>query len=272
MTGGSARKSTSAPEPYDVVIWGAGPAGCATALGLARTRSVLVLERQAGSKPRIGKSLHPDGRQLLADLGLLEVMRDQGHAPYYANRSVWGSDRPVDMDFLRHPHGPGWHLDRARFDRWLRDHAVARGATFMAGIRVVRIAHDTGQWHIELSDPSGSPRHHCRYHRRWWRPHRRHRSPAVSASDGGPPPTTSLACGWVHLQQAGVHGTGLTIVEATPEGWWYTAPLPDGSRVLAFHTDRDLPAARIAADLTGLPSYARDTTREVNRTLAGAKL
>jgi hypothetical protein len=36
---------------------------------------------------------------------------------------------------------------------------------------------------------------------------------------------------------------GLTYVEADPEGWWYTALLPEGRRVLAFHTDADLPAA-----------------------------
>lgn len=27
---------------------------------------------------------------------------------------------PVESDFLRDPDGHGWHLDRARFDAWLR--------------------------------------------------------------------------------------------------------------------------------------------------------
>jgi flavin-dependent dehydrogenase len=32
--------------------------------------------------------------------------------------------------------------------------------------------------------------------------------------------------------------------EAVPDGWWYTAALPGGWRVVAFHSDRDLPALR----------------------------
>ena len=47
-------------------------------------------------------------------------------------------------------------------------------------------------------------------------------------------------------------GSGLTAVEAVEDGWWYTAPLPDGRRVLAFLTDADLPAARIAHNTTCL--------------------
>ena len=237
------------------------------ALQLAGRRSVLLLDRKTTFGPQIGESLHPDGHRLLAELGLLRSMNDQGHAAYHANRSVWGSDRPVDMDFLRHPDGAGWHLDRARFDLWLRDNAVARGATIATGARINRIARDAGQWRIEFSDRMG-----C------------HEVGASIIVDGGgrkspiarslgvrrrPAPCDRLACGWVHLKGTGDHGSGLTVVEATSQGWWYTAPLPEGGRVLAFHTDRDLPAAQIAYDFSGLPGHARATTLEISRTLVG---
>jgi len=56
-----------------------------------------------------------------------------------------------------------------------------------------------------------------------------------------------LVCSWVHGFACPMRrGSGFTVVEAVEDGWWYTAPLPDGSRVLAFLTDADLPAARIA--------------------------
>jgi flavin-dependent dehydrogenase len=35
-----------------------------------------------------------------------------------------------------------------------------------------------------------------------------------------------------------------TSVEAVAEGWWYTTPLPDGQRVLAYLTDRDCLAGK----------------------------
>ena len=28
-----------------------------------------------------------------------------------------------------------------------------------------------------------------------------------------------------------------TLIEATPDGWWYSATVPDGTLVLAFQTD-----------------------------------
>src|SRR6266403_2195707 len=59
--------------------------------------------------------------------------------------------------------------------------------------------------------------------------------------------TDRLVCSWVHGRaRSSGRGVGLTTVEAISDGWWYTAPLPEERRVLAFLTDADLPAARIA--------------------------
>lgn len=30
--------------------------------------------------------------------------------------SVWGDPVLVEVDFIRNLHGPGWHIDRNRFD------------------------------------------------------------------------------------------------------------------------------------------------------------
>jgi flavin-dependent dehydrogenase len=51
-------------------------------------------------------------------------------------------------------------------------------------------------------------------------------------------------------------GAGWTHVESAADGWWYTAPLPGGRRVLAFHTDADLPPAR-AGDALLEAAFAR---------------
>jgi hypothetical protein len=42
--------------------------------------------------------------------------------------SAWDSGEPAWFDPLRDPHGPGWHLDRPRFDQMLRG-----AACFAAG-------------------------------------------------------------------------------------------------------------------------------------------
>lgn len=227
----------------DVLIIGAGPAGAAAALNLAPIRNVLLVERRPEAAPRIGDSLIPAARRLFADMGLLASFETQGHAPCFGNRSVWGSPTPGETDFLRDPDGPGWHLDRARFDAWLRAMAVMRGAQLVAPARIETIEQDAGTWRVTIA---GKGR-------------RLQATARVVIEAGGRAAHVAhrlgarrqvhdrLVCAWVHgrADPAG-RGAGFSFVEAAEHGWWYSAPLPGRRRVLAFHTDADLPAAQIA--------------------------
>jgi 2-polyprenyl-6-methoxyphenol hydroxylase-like FAD-dependent oxidoreductase len=71
-------------ERYDVVIVGAGLAGCATAQALAladpgRRRRVLLVDRYKDVHPRFsGEFIHPRGAQVLDDLGFIEPLRRAG--------------------------------------------------------------------------------------------------------------------------------------------------------------------------------------------------
>jgi flavin-dependent dehydrogenase len=140
----------------DVLIVGGGPAGATAALNLAAMRTVAVVERNAVPAPRIGESLPAAARRLFRDIGLLESFLAEGHAPCYGNRSVWGDPQPRELDALRDPDGPGWHLDRVRFEHWLRDAARTRGAEILAPAtigrigRIGRIERDRSGWHVEI--------------------------------------------------------------------------------------------------------------------------
>jgi flavin-dependent dehydrogenase len=178
-------------------------------------------------------------------MGLIESFDAEGHAPCHGNRIVWGDAAPVETDFLRDPDGHGWHLDRARFDAWLRRTAVERGAQLIAPARVERITRDGGTWRVSLATAAGSTMI----------------AAGVLIDAGGRTAPLArrlrarrrahdrLVCGWIHGDLAAAdREAGLTYVEASEQGWWYTAPLPGRRRVLAFHTDADLPAAEIARD------------------------
>src|SRR5260370_12826946 len=136
----------------DVLGVGSGPAGAPAALNLAPTHDVLLIDfRQftdSASNVPVGESLPPAARRLLTDMGLFESFLEQGHVPCYGNRSVWGGAHPIETDFLRDPDGHGWHLDRNRFDAWLRWAAVNRGATLHAPARLKAIARQTGLWNV----------------------------------------------------------------------------------------------------------------------------
>jgi flavin-dependent dehydrogenase len=217
-----------------------------------------------GASPRIGEALPPAARRLLADMGLLDAFLRERHTPCYGNRSVWGARTPEVTDFMRDPDGHGWHLDRARFDSWLRFVAVARGARLLAPASPSLIRRADGRWQVQLTTHRGIVELSAAF--------------AIDAGGRAAPlarrlgakrhVTDRLVCGWVHGRaRSSGRGIGLTTVEAISDGWWYTAPLPEERRVVAFFTDADLPAARIAHLGVRLAEHAADTD-EVGAILA----
>jgi flavin-dependent dehydrogenase len=241
--------STISPREIDVLVVGAGPAGATVALNLAPIRQVALIDRRSQPRPRIGESLPPAARRLLSDMGLWDSFKVEGHAPCYGNRAAWGSSLPVETDFLRDPDGHGWHIDRARFELWLRRIAVDRGALLLPPGRMQSIRWDGQRWWVRLATAAGSMDVIARL--------------MIDAGGRAAPVGRSLGarrqrhdrlfCSWLYGKASAFgRGAGFTYVQAVEHGWWYTAPVPGGRRVLALHTDADLPQARGFADPTTL--------------------
>ena len=224
------------PSPdYDVAVLGGGPAGAACAIALAGLGigRVVLCEAEETRPERLGETIPPDTRPLLDRLGVLEAFLAGGHAPCHGSCSSWGSDRLGHNDFLLSPFGPGWHLDRQRFEQMLLDQAVARGVTLRQGMRL-----------------SGA-RREADGHRLTFRAGQALRARLVVDATGSAgifarmqgarrQEAEALHCVAARFSVRAPDLSRLTWLEAVPEGWWYAARLPGESLLVMFASDADL--------------------------------
>lgn len=223
------------------MVAGGGPAGAAAALALARAgRRVLLVDEQGAADFRVGEALPPAGRPLLRDLGVLDRFLAGGHLACHGNLSAWGSPELGETDFIRDPNGYGWHLDRARFDASLRAAAADAGVEVRAGVRLASAAREGDAWRVSLAareDGAGEEAVRC-----GWMVDATGRRCALARRHGAARlHDDALVAFYARFRpSAAPDRDARTMIEAAPDGWWYTALVPSGERVVAFLTDADL--------------------------------
>jgi len=238
-----------------VLVAGGGPAGAVAAMTLARAgRDVLLVDAPEGEGLKAGESLPPAAEPLLRELGLMDGFVADDHLESSGTCAAWGTPRPVDNDFVLDPCGRGWHLDRRRFDRALKAAAAGAGAQLREGVRARVAGRRRGAWRVRLGDGeeiavaalvdatgrgAGLSRH-LGAHRE-----RRDRLVALFAA----------------VPAAAADVDTRTLVEAVPDGWWYTSLVPGGRRAAVLLTDADL----VPSDGRTAAGFARalDSTEHV---------
>jgi flavin-dependent dehydrogenase len=220
---------------YDAAIIGGGPAGCAAAIGLAKSGArVLLLERAQALENRPGEILAPVTRMLFGALGLESRLAGLRSHVLAGRLTCWDNARGIEVAGILDPRGGSIVVRRTEFDRWLIDAAQAAGVSVACGVSRLKAERVGTHWHIYYYLENGA------------------RSSLV--------PLVVEACGrgsgiLGHGQRrrldrlialvaymptpAGVRDRRL-FVEATKMGWWYGAVLPDCQVVTGFLTEAEL--------------------------------
>jgi flavin-dependent dehydrogenase len=225
---------------FDAAVLGGGPAGIATALALIRLgHSAIVIEASEYETTRIGETLPPAVRTLLANLGLWDRFLAEKHLETFSIRSAWGKPNLYYNDFIFDPYGPGWHVNRARFDAWLASEAEKAGVVVCRRTRMLSSSKTgSGSWQFAI-DSGREPAHlKARF--------------IVDATGRA----STFACkqgakrlaldhlvgvvGFLSPSSKTAFADNSTLVESIEEGWWYSALLPGGQVVTAYFTDADL--------------------------------
>lgn len=221
------------------LVIGGGPGGLCCSLRLAASGVQVELADAAGqSARRIGETVGSGIGQLMQTLGLAESFGGLEPRPMRVLSAAWGSADFKLQDELFQVNGPAFHLDRARFDEWLRKHALEAGVRYLPNTRVRQLQRSAGGWKVQ-----------------WGNAHEV-RSFDVVVHAGGRQSSLSRrldggrAVRWDRLVGIARHVSRLErpvwrmTVEAIDQGWLYFTPYANDAGVLVFMTDSDLVAKR----------------------------
>ncbi|HYW48113.1 MAG TPA: tryptophan 7-halogenase [Bryobacteraceae bacterium] len=222
---------------YDVAILGGGPAGAAAGLSFKRLRPALriaIIEASRDNLWRAGETLPPGSREILQSLGCWEAFCGEGFLESFGTRAVWGGLQPYENEFLFSARGHGWRLDRRRFDAMLARCAQAAGVDLFAGTRLVASRRTDAGWHLRLDGGPGEEL-----------------DTAFVVDATGRAASFAVEQGARRLAGDGLMAAWAvfprprtadlcTMVEARPEGWWYSSEIPGGQVVVAWMSDADL--------------------------------
>jgi flavin-dependent dehydrogenase len=273
----------------DVLIFGAGPAGLATAIFLRQAGlHVLLLDRfdVRGSAlgEKIGESLSPKATPVLRQLGVWEAFAGGGHLPYYGNKVIWAQTVPEYQYFLSDPTNQGehgWHLNRRLFEQQLAMRASEVGAEF-------RLLERDSKLVVHPPSASGSAASHStpflshQFLSHQWRIY----IDAAALSARFIVDATGRASWLARRQganrlyedrQIGVaaflqtEGEPLhdpySMIEAVEDGWWYSTRLPNNRLVLLRVMDAERPNRDLLCAQAGWWANLRQTEQSLHRVL-----
>ena len=224
----------------EILVVGAGPAGLAVAIKLARAGQRVTIVAPKPTDYKLGECVPGAINRLLASLELpLLRVQDPDHQTIGGTISLWAGELRCE-NYVNRTEGGGWRVDRKVFENSIAN--VAKNLEIGRHFGHVRhLDRTTDQlWevvtdaneHIEADfvvDATG----------RGGILARKHLIKRVSDR-----PLVAL---WMAGRASEECATNRTLLESTIDGWWYAAFLPDDRPIAIFHTSPEI-ARRVMSD------------------------
>lgn len=212
----------------------------ATAIHLLREKrlSVIILSKN-GENHTVGEVLAPVIKEELVRLGLFNDFLKLGSIPSSGISIWWGGPNRRERDYIFDPHGTGWHIQRNSFEKLLSQRAKQLGALIIDMQTIQDCSIDSSRkWNISARTTDGTL-------------HRFSSLVLVNAIGRSGQLSNITGKKTYHDQLIGCYQyidmTTLKMkwenrlwIEATPNGWFYTAPLPKNKGIAVFLTDSDI--------------------------------
>lgn len=228
----------------DIAIIGNGVAGKVAALVLAQQAPALRVVTLAPPikscvMPRVGEQLSASAQPILESLSLWASFNRQGYVEVNTAFSVWGTPLLQERHRLGTQSVGGWSLDRRHFDAWLNAEVHAQTEVRRVDGTARRLRFAAGEVLIELRarrvlkarfvvDATG-------------------RRAVIAGKQTTRSKHDRLIGEYNYFLQVDgdVEPTTGPLIEARPDGWLYSALLPQRRMVVCWFTDSDLLPKRL---------------------------
>jgi flavin-dependent dehydrogenase len=180
----------------------------------------------------------------------VEGFSNDGHLPSTGNLSAWGDTEMSETNFIFHPDMYGWHIDRRKFDSMILNAAIRQGVVYLNNRLVGSKKSKHGIWNLKMRSYNGSTMENVT-------------SDFMVDATG----RRGLLANFQNIKRfefdnligfvlflrltTGEENDSMTLIEAVPDGWWYSALLPDKMRVVSFFTNRNLSVSKQAVTYSG---------------------
>ncbi len=212
------------------------------------THKVVLIDQNIQAKSKIGESLPPACQRILKNLKIYDDFIHENHLTNPGFHSYWGSDRVQYVDHIFNPDGLGWFIDRKAFESFFRKKVIQGNIHCLWDQKFLHAKTQEGQWNITTSSKNNIS------------------APFIIDAGGRASPFTRsikierqsfdklISC-WACITNNNHKAYGHVI--ADKNGWWYSVPIPNQRRIIAFQTDSDLMDDSLKKKPNALIEYSR---------------